>query len=372
MQNDGSETPSLLITGTICLYYRGVTYNTPIDMYLPPNYPNQPPIIYVRPASNMVIKEGHNHVGNDGMVYMPYLHSWTKMSHNLVDACLNMTSIFSNEPPCYAKPPGYRAPAPAPAPRPAAAASPAPAPAPPSYQNIASTASSFLSSLRPTRTPTPPNQTSSSTASNNAEQERLAKIAREAEEANQAVAVARAAEAREAKQKQEEENTRDAKNLLASKCVELLHAYKDTSREQISSLVEEEIMLQKSRKFLNGRIDYLKERQTELEACHAEVDEKIVKVQTFIEKVEEEKKAEKEVSADELALPADVHSAQMLVLSAENAAINDALFFLDKGLADHRIGLDQHMRSVRKLAKRQFLIRAHLLKIGQVKAARKY
>eukprot|EP01083_Nonionella_stella_P154183 496489_1 len=96
LQNDGSETASLLLTGTIAMFYRGVTYNTPIDMYLPPHYPNRPPITFVRPAASMMIKEGHNHVGSDGMVYMPYLSSWQKQSHNLVDACLNMSSIFSN------------------------------------------------------------------------------------------------------------------------------------------------------------------------------------------------------------------------------------------------------------------------------------
>ncbi len=315
-------------------------------------------------------------MGNDGMVYMPYLHSWKKTSHNLVDACLTMTSIFSNEPPCYAKPPGYTAPRPS---RPtassyvpsstAAAASPAPTPAPPSYHNIASTASSFLSSFG--RTSTPSNTTNNNNF-NAAEKESIAQMEREAAEANQAVAVARAADAREAKQKQEEGMILDAKDELASKLVALLHSYKDMSKERIGALVDDKMLLQKSDAFLKERIEYLMERQAELKSSHDEVDEKIFKVQSFIEKKEEEKRVEGEVCADDLALPADIHSAQMLVLSAENAAINDALFFLDKGLADHRISLDQHMRSVRKLSKRQFLIRAHLLKIGQVKATRKF
>ena len=59
----------------------------------------------------------------------------------------------------------------------------------------------------------------------------------------------------------------------------------------------------------------------------------------------------------------------MLILSADNAAINDALYFLDKALPDSRISLLDHLIAVRKLTKTQFLARAHLLKIGQVKAS---
>jgi ESCRT-I complex subunit TSG101 len=59
----------------------------------------------------------------------------------------------------------------------------------------------------------------------------------------------------------------------------------------------------------------------------------------------------------------------MLNLSAENQSINDALYFLDKALADHNFPLDDHLRAVRKLTKKQFLVKAHLLKIGQVKAS---
>ena len=102
---------------------------------------------------------------------------------------------------------------------------------------------------------------------------------------------------------------------------------------------------------------------------HKELDKGIQKLTAFVKSAEEEKSSKKEVSVDELAVPGDIHSAQMLILSAENAAINDALYFLDKALADSRISLHDHLIAVRKLTKTQFLARAHLLKIGQVKAS---
>ena len=92
-------------------------------------------------------------------------------------------------------------------------------------------------------------------------------------------------------------------------------------------------------------------------------------LESFIVEAESYKKTSKEKDVDDLALPADIHSAQMLVLSAESAAIIDALYFLEKALSENKISLEVHLKAVRRLARRQFLIKAHLLKIGSVKAA---
>jgi len=387
LQNDGSETPSLLLTGTIPMFYRGITYNTPIDMYLPPHYPNRPPITFVRPVSTMMIKEGHNHVGSDdGMVYMPYLSTWQKQSHNLVDACLNMSSIFSNEPPCYAKPPGYDASSNANAAnsaRPAAANvnfngssgggnAAATRPTPPRYQDIASSIFSKVSNKVPIPGRKPnanTNANTNTTNSNNvpSEQEQIDQLAREAEAANEAVKIARAADLKE---EQEQRLLSNDRQRLTTKCKDILTSYNDASRDELTELIEDETILHKSSTLLKHRIDYLQNRRRELETYHSQMDASIAEMQNYIQATEEEKNSHAIISADEMALPADIQSGQMLILSAENAAIDDALFFLDKGLADHRNNytLDVHMKAVRKLAKRQFLVRAHLLKIGQGKA----
>ena len=76
MLNDGSSSLVLMLQGTLPITYRGKSYNIPVDVYLPPQYPARPPIIYVRPVSSMTIKANHKNVGQDGMVYMPYLHGW--------------------------------------------------------------------------------------------------------------------------------------------------------------------------------------------------------------------------------------------------------------------------------------------------------
>ena len=77
VDNDGTTTPPvLLLRGTIPMIYKNVTYNLPVDLYLPPSFPYVPPTVYVRPIGGMSIKPNHKHVGLDGMVYLPYLAEW--------------------------------------------------------------------------------------------------------------------------------------------------------------------------------------------------------------------------------------------------------------------------------------------------------
>jgi hypothetical protein len=85
------------------MVYEGVTYNLPIEVFLPPPYPSQSPTIFVRPVATMVIREKHRHVALDGQVYMPYLHEWSP-KHNLTELAFWMSRTFGSDPPCYDKP----------------------------------------------------------------------------------------------------------------------------------------------------------------------------------------------------------------------------------------------------------------------------
>ena len=53
-------------------------------------------------------------------------------------------------------------------------------------------------------------------------------------------------------------------------------------------------------------------------------------------------------------------------MSGENWAITDALYFLDRALYQGHLDCVSHQKQVRRLAKRQFLVRAHLIKINEV------
>lgn len=55
--------------------FRGTVYRYPVALWIPHAYPSEPPIVYVTPAKDMVVRPGQ-HVAGDGRVYHPYLAQW--------------------------------------------------------------------------------------------------------------------------------------------------------------------------------------------------------------------------------------------------------------------------------------------------------
>jgi len=350
VENNGVSSNAMLLTGTIPMIYRGGKYNIPIELYLPPKYPLQSPVAFVRPVPSMMIKEGHKHVGSDGMVYMPYLHNWHSNSHNLSALCTHMSNYFGTDPPLFARPAGQ--------------------PLSNSY-------------VRQSVTPQPPRYEDVEQ-----DQARIDALNEEMRAANLAADVARRAERSEqeaARQKiiAEQEQltlTNQAKAQLRNKFQYELRNYDDTCRREIELRLKEQLMLEKSANYIvgasgdpkSGQIEYLSTKKMELENHHEQIDELTERLNGFISTVKEQKASSEEIKVDDLVLPIDILSGQMLALSAENAAISDTIFFLDKGLAKGVIALNVHLKAVRRLAKRQFLVRAHLLKVAASNASMSY
>jgi ESCRT-I complex subunit TSG101 len=67
-----------LLNGTLPVQFRGETYQFPISLWVPQNYPREGPMVYVTPSQGMVIRPGQ-HVYNNGRVFHPYLAQWPKM-----------------------------------------------------------------------------------------------------------------------------------------------------------------------------------------------------------------------------------------------------------------------------------------------------
>lgn len=93
----------LALTGTIPVRYRGNTYNIPIAIYLPKDYPTTPPICYVKPTPEMIIKQS-KHVDGSGRIYLPYLSDWKENISDLLGVIQVMICIFGESPPVYQKP----------------------------------------------------------------------------------------------------------------------------------------------------------------------------------------------------------------------------------------------------------------------------
>ncbi|KAI9488515.1 UEV domain-containing protein [Zychaea mexicana] len=110
--NDGKTQLLLCLYGTIPITYRSIPYNIPVAFWIPSEYPQHPPIPFVKPTANMLVREG-KHVDKSGLCYHPYRSSWQTdvNKHTLLELVAILQQVFGQEPPVYTKPPSSSSPA---------------------------------------------------------------------------------------------------------------------------------------------------------------------------------------------------------------------------------------------------------------------
>jgi ESCRT-I complex subunit TSG101 len=300
----------------------------------------------------MYLKENHPHVGSDGMVYMPYTHEWNPHTHSLIEMVVAMSSVFSAEPPVFTR--SALAPPP-----PVAAVAAAAAPPPPAYRDA-----SFVSPA--------------TTTTQNAESERYMREQMEAimvmEESEAAEAARKAAKDEEECEKQiaaqklwEEKKKTQIKEQVNQKIQAHLVSVAAETKSSVQSDWRDQQLLKKAKETVSEQLRFLQETKQQLEAHIVTVDTKTGEIQKWLEESKESSSSQTaETSVDDSCQPLSKLHAQILDLSAENAALTDALYFLDRGMYVGGMDCTTHLKSVRKLAKRQFLVRAHLMKVNQV------
>lgn len=100
--NDGSRKELVNLQGTIPVAYKGAYYNIPICIWLMDTHPNNAPMCYVKPTADMSIKVSI-FVDHNGKIYLPYLHDWVPHNSDLLALIQVMTVTFGEQPPVYAK-----------------------------------------------------------------------------------------------------------------------------------------------------------------------------------------------------------------------------------------------------------------------------
>ncbi|KAG5321124.1 TS101 protein, partial [Pseudoatta argentina] len=100
--NDGSRKELLNLQGTIPVVYKGSCYNIPICIWLMDTHPNNAPMCYVKPTADMHIKVSM-FVDHNGKIYLPYLHDWVPHNSDLLALIQVMIVTFGEQPPVYAK-----------------------------------------------------------------------------------------------------------------------------------------------------------------------------------------------------------------------------------------------------------------------------
>ena len=201
-------------------------------------------------------------------------------------------------------------------------------------------------------------------------------MAKEAEDANRASEIARRAEEDErrrgeqiaAQRKWEEKKLEQIKTDVNRKIKSYLISFSEDTKSALSADWRDQEYLKESREYMQKEIKELIERKKTLKEHIDTVDIKTEEIKNWL--AESKKVTDEELEVDDICQPVNKLDAQMLDLSAESAALTDAMYFLDRGMYMGQLDCTTHLKMIRKLAKRQFLIRAHLIKINQVIAKR--
>jgi len=345
--------------------YQAVTYNIPIDMYLPPPYPLQSPTVFIRPMASMEIKDNHRHVGLDGRVYLPYLHDWRPGTHDLRELAVLMSNLFGSDPPCYAR-----------------SANGSHDNPPPCSQ--ATTASSHTSShARSASISTSESTSTHATNNTNVQEKRRKSLEKENAEANLAAETVRSAIAEEDRMEathkwKHEQELSSMKAMATSKVQFEIQTLFMGMKEELRLELKNQKQLEGGKEQIEKLLDEGEQWKGQLEKGNNEMDEALGGLEKSLTAVKEQlstatdnggNEESGQTKADLIALPVDTHSAQMLALSAESAAIDDCIYFLDRALVQGSISVEVFLKEVRKLSKRQFMAKGHLIKIAQSRAA---
>ncbi|KAJ7528987.1 hypothetical protein O6H91_15G028500 [Diphasiastrum complanatum] len=360
--NDGRAVNLLQAHGTIPMLYKEVSYNIPVTLWLLESYPRNPPLIYVTPTRDMIIKPRHRFVDASGLVSAPFLDQWIFPRCNLVELVQNLSSVFGQDPPLYSRPASPRPPHPsrqgtnaagslglrnpttnsnttlAPSSRGASplgtplspkqySPSPqrvnqienaSPRPYPPSPQRLKRTDN-------PSPRPYPPSPHRSNQTDNPSEVFK-----------------------------------RNAINYLMDHLRKDMLGLRKSFELEIDELFTMQALLnQRSEQLEQGFSNFKQEK----EGLEQQVQLVLKNADTLETWLETNDKDTKQVDIDDVFQPSDALSKQMLECRASDLAIEDSLYSLDKAVQDGAIPVEAYLKYVRTLSREQFFFRATTLKV---------
>ena len=92
------------VGGTVPIEYQNARYNVPFTLWIPPEYPQTPPRVFLTPTEDMAFKPNHPHIASHGAVTIDYILQW-KPVHSIAELLFHMSDTYSLDPPLYAKQP---------------------------------------------------------------------------------------------------------------------------------------------------------------------------------------------------------------------------------------------------------------------------
>ncbi|KPJ10466.1 Tumor susceptibility gene 101 protein [Papilio machaon] len=347
--NNGTRKDLLNLEGTIPVNYKGAFYNIPVSIWLMDTHPQNAPLCFVKPTPEMTIKTS-KWVDSNGKIYLPYLHEWSPSGSTLQRLVQWMITAFGELPPVYAKPrnqprppypfdpfmpqpSGY--PYPQVNPQPGySTATPYPTTSNPlPYPNFGTPYPGSVSTNGtpyPAATPYPP------TTNFGPGTEAGGTITEEHIKASLLSAVTD-----KLRRKLNEQSQQSQAEL------ETLRRTQQELCEGKSRLEDIFTRLQREKATLEKNLSTLQEKEKELEAA--------------VERLAEQDGIE----ADEAVVTTAPLYSQLLNAFAEEATLEDAIYYMGEALRKEVIDLDTFLKQVRTLARRQFTLRALMHKCRQ-------
>jgi hypothetical protein len=338
----------------------------------------------------MMVKQNHQHVSPDGLCFLPYIHEWTDRS-NVITLVEIASSVFSIEPPLFTKPAAHTVSTPSPSPstynatpsgRPNASPhtamgygtpgmTPTPAMVPvPSNPRTAGAYESYA-------TPVPV----SAAYANNSPMATAVHAS-----SNSAMAIATVAQTGGGVAMQphnhthshshshlpastssnslraEEERRLQLVDQVTMRLYEAVDTKQRLLRDQLDQQIAAGSALDQSAEAAQKALSDLKQAKGMYAEALGTLTEKNAAFDTWLA----EEGGKPALPAVDRLVPYDALSAQIVRLSAEVNAIDDAFYYLERALASSRnesVDLTTFQRECRSLARTQFLSKAHLRKI---------
>uniref|UniRef100_A0A1B6GN30 UEV domain-containing protein n=3 Tax=Cuerna arida TaxID=1464854 RepID=A0A1B6GN30_9HEMI len=331
--------------GVIPVVVQGNTYNIPVCIWLMDTYPNHAPVCYVKPTVDMQIKVSM-FVDHNGKIYLPYLHDWTPTQSDMLGLIQVMICTFGEQPPVYAK---SKTETPQPTPYPTQSYMPMPGasgtsnppyppypittgypPYPPSvYPPTAMYPPATGGYPRPAYPPpTPPNSATSSGATGTINEEHIR------------MSLLSAVEDKLRRRLDEQYAQSHAELDILQQSGQELEQGKQRLQKIIERLDNEKVELERN-------IVLLKEKETELDKALSRLGD------------------QEPIDVDEAVTTTAPLYKQILNAFAEEAATEDAIYYMGEALRRGVIDLDVFLKQVRSLSRKQFMLRALMHKCRQ-------
>ncbi|XP_072016555.1 tumor susceptibility gene 101 protein-like isoform X2 [Amphiura filiformis] len=382
--NDGSRRELLCIEGTIPVYYKGNTYNIPVCIWLMDTHPDNPPLCFVKPTPDMLIKPS-KYVDANGRIYLPYLHDWKYPASDLIGLIQVMSAVFGENSPVFARgsqppprptytpgqPMGYPGPARQPAPGFNPGAMPMPMPQPSGPGNLPYQYPPTSSGYQPTpnyqypptqypqqqppRYPpasqpqaTPPYPPSSAAATETP----VASAAHKPLQTQVSVG--------------DEAIRASLQSAVEEKLRRKMNETFDRYQAEMDSLTATKDKLQTGQRQLEEMVNKLEQEQVEVEKNIQLMRVKDEEIKQALAKTE----GKEELDIDEAVTPTTPLYKQLLNLFSEEMTIEDTYYYLMEALRKDVIDLEVFLKHVRELSRKQFLLRAHIQKARQTAGLR--